>query len=202
MVPNAKMSQSESGAKAGVLSSGAAYHAASACIGGAGAACGHLAVDIAATLAGGGAGNATKLGKLSEAAKLGELSETARLAKISEAAKVNKLAEASKAGELADAGLAAKLGPALPEKYWKDRKAPTQVQPGTRTVTDIKPSSRGKGDMYERITHYDEYGRSIGQTHTTDHGQPDIHPNPHHHTRNPVSGEQSGPLPGPHPAKD
>lgn len=110
-----------------------------------------------------------------------------------------------------EAGIASLLGgrlakcfkfkrkPNLPDEYWKNRKAPTQVDPGTRRVTDMKPSSRKQGETYERTTHYDEFGRSKGQTHRTDHGQPDIHPNPHHHTRNPKTGQESGPLPGTHP---
>jgi filamentous hemagglutinin len=94
--------------------------------------------------------------------------------------------------------LATDARPALPEKYWID-KAPTQVQPGTRRVTDQKPSGRSQNEVYERTTHYDEYGRQVGQTHKTAHGDPSIHPNPHHHTRNPKTGEVSGPLPGVHP---
>jgi hypothetical protein len=76
-------------------------------------------------------------------------------------------------------------GPALDEKYWSERKAPTQVEPGTKQITEMKPSSRKKGEVYERSTFYDEYGRSEGQSHPTDHGEPDIHPNPHHHLRDP-----------------
>jgi hypothetical protein len=86
-------------------------------------------------------------------------------------------------------------GPALPDSYWKDKKAPTQVTPGTRTIVDDKPSSRTPG-TYKRTTSYDEYGRQTGQTHETDHGEPEVHPSPHHHTRDPATGETSGPLPG------
>lgn len=81
----------------------------------------------------------------------------------------------------------AETGPALPE---------TQVQPGTRRVTNPKPSGRAQGEVYERTTHSDEYGRQIGQTHKTTHGEPAIHPNPHHHIRHPKTGEVSDPFPG------
>ncbi|WP_426733429.1 RHS repeat-associated core domain-containing protein [Myxococcus faecalis] len=90
-------------------------------------------------------------------------------------------------------------GPALPESYWTNKKAPTQVQPGTRRLTDQKPSGRAQDEVYERTTHYDTYGRQVGQTHKTGHGEPAVHPNPHHHTRHPRTGEVSAPLPGVHP---
>lgn len=91
-------------------------------------------------------------------------------------------------------------GPLLPESYWKNKEAPIQVTPGTTRAVDIKPSSRKKDEFYERTTHYDEYGRSKGQTHMTDHGQPDVHPNPHHHVRD-VERNQNvkGARPGVHP---
>jgi len=81
----------------------------------------------------------------------------------------------------------------LPDSYWINRKAPTQVTPGTRTVNVDKPSS--SGGTYHSTTHYDEYGRQIGQTHRTNHGYSDpsssqFHPNPHHHRRNPITGEK------------
>mgnify|MGYP006914514582 CR=1 FL=1 len=80
-------------------------------------------------------------------------------------------------------------GPALPDKYWIEKKAPTQVTPGTRTTNDpAKPSSAG--GAYSSTTHYDEFGRQIGQTHNTDHGRPDNHPTPHHHRRDPRNGER------------
>ena len=94
--------------------------------------------------------------------------------------------------------LAAKK-PALPDSYWINKKAPTQVDPGTRRITDMKPSGRSQGEVYERTSHYDQFGRQTGQTHKTAHGEPAVHPNPHHHTRNPVTGEVSDPLPGVHP---
>jgi hypothetical protein len=81
----------------------------------------------------------------------------------------------------------------LPDSYWIDRQAPTQVTPGTRTVNVEKPSS--SGGTYHSTTHYDEFGRQIGQTHRTHHGysnpdSPQFHPNPHHHRRNPITGEK------------
>lgn len=91
-------------------------------------------------------------------------------------------------------------GPLLPESYWKNKEAPIQVTPGTTRVVDIKPSSRKKDEFYERTTHYDEYGRSKGQTHMTDHGQPDVHPNPHHHVRDLERNQNvKGARPGVHP---
>ena len=88
---------------------------------------------------------------------------------------------------------AAPSNTALPESYWINKKAPTQIAPGTRTVTIEKPSS--KGGTYSSTTHYDEYGRQVGQTHRTHHGYSDptsaqFHPNPHHHRRDPITGEQ------------
>ncbi len=88
----------------------------------------------------------------------------------------------------------------LPDSYWKDKEAPVQVTPGTKRVVDLKPSSRKKDEVYERTTHYDEYGRSKGQTHMTDHGQPDVHPNPHHHVRDLEKNQNvRGARPGVHP---
>lgn len=66
-----------------------------------------------------------------------------------------------------------KLAPkktALPDSYWINKKAPTQVTPGTRTVNNpAKPSS--SGGTYHSTTHYDQFGRQIGQTHRTSHGR-------------------------------
>ena len=89
-------------------------------------------------------------------------------------------------GGTARAGETAK--PSLPDSYWINKKAPTQVTPGTRTVNIDKPSS--SGGTYHSTTHYDAYGRQIGQTHRTSHGRPHDHPNPHHHRRDPVTGEK------------
>ena len=90
--------------------------------------------------------------------------------------------------------------PSLPDEYWKNKQAPTQTTPGTKETVDMKPSSRSQGETYKRTTYYDEYGRSTGQTHETSHGEPDVHPNPHHHLRDPKTGQQSGPIPGVHPS--
>lgn len=84
--------------------------------------------------------------------------------------------------------------------YWQQKEAPTQVEPGTKQITDMKPSSRSKGEVYERTTYYDDFGRSLGQTHYTSHGEPDVHPNPHYHLRDPITGQTFGPFPGIHPA--
>lgn len=82
----------------------------------------------------------------------------------------------------------ASKGPALPDSYWIEKKAPLQVTPGTRTVNIDKPGS--SGGTYHSTTHYDEYGRQIGQTHRTSHGRPTDHPDPHHHRRDPATGEK------------
>ena len=75
------------------------------------------------------------------------------------------------------------------EKYWQ-KKMPTQVLPGIHRLVDEKRSRRSRGEVYKRVGHYDEYGRMIGQTHYTSHGEPAMHPNPHHHRRNPISRQQ------------
>jgi len=81
----------------------------------------------------------------------------------------------------------------LPDSYWINRDAQTQVTPGTRTVNIDKPSR--SGGTYHSTTHYDDFGRQIGQTHRTHHGygnpsSSQFHPNPHHHRRDPVTGER------------
>lgn len=73
------------------------------------------------------------------------------------------------------------------DEYWKAKHAPTQVTPGITKITEVKPSSRAN-ESYRRVSHYDEYGRLIAQTHYTSHGEPDIHPNPHHHRYDPATG--------------
>lgn len=82
-----------------------------------------------------------------------------------------------------------KATPALPDSYWIKRRAPLQISPGKRVINDYaKPSS--KGGTYHSTSHYDEFGRSIGQTHRTNHGRPNDHPNLHHHRRDPITGEK------------
>jgi len=83
--------------------------------------------------------------------------------------------------------------PALPDEYWIKKKPLEQVTPGTRVTNDLDKAS-SSGGTYHRTTHYDEFGREIGQTHRSNHGYSDksdtqYHPNPHHHRRNPISGE-------------
>lgn len=79
-------------------------------------------------------------------------------------------------------------GTALPDSYWIEKRAPEQVTPGTRTVNIDKPSS--SGGSYHSTTHYDAAGRQVGQTHRTSHGRPHDHPSPHHHRRDPRTGER------------
>lgn len=45
----------------------------------------------------------------------------------------------------------------------------------------MKPSSSGNNSMYFHTSHYNAFGRQIGQTHRSDHGRPQNHSNPHHH---------------------
>ncbi|MEW8660623.1 MAG: RHS repeat-associated core domain-containing protein [Candidatus Thiodiazotropha endolucinida] len=79
--------------------------------------------------------------------------------------------------------------PVVPDEYWINKRSPNQVTPGTRTTNDYaKPSSAG--GTYHSTTHYDQFGRRTGQTHRTTHGRPDSHPNPHHHRRDPITGER------------
>jgi hypothetical protein len=81
-------------------------------------------------------------------------------------------------------------------KYWGERyhghdqgtRFRDQAAPGTRSITDQKLSSE-TGELYPRETIFDEYGRRIGNNDFTNHGGAD-HPNPHHHTRNPLTGER------------
>jgi RHS repeat-associated protein len=80
--------------------------------------------------------------------------------------------------------------PLLPDDYWINRQAPLQVTPGTRTQTISKPSSAAGNPLYRSTTHYDQFGRQIGQTHYSTHGRPSCHANPHHHRRNPATGQR------------
>ena len=75
------------------------------------------------------------------------------------------------------------------DDYWRTYRTPGQVTPGTREIVIYnKPSSKG-GD-YTHVTHYDEYGRQVAQTHFSHHGYSNptkegYHPNPHHHRSDP-----------------
>lgn len=88
--------------------------------------------------------------------------------------------------------LAGSLGitkPLLPDNYWIFKQSPTQVTPGVRVVNDYeKPSSAG--GTYHQTTHYDEFGRLIGRTDRTSHGDAATHPNPHHHRIDPRNGKR------------
>ena len=80
-------------------------------------------------------------------------------------------------------------GPLLPDDYWKKKKAPFQREPGSGDITSQKPSSKSD-EVYTKTEHYDEYGRLEGITDYTSHNDPLAHPwNPHHHPRNPATGE-------------
>jgi hypothetical protein len=72
-----------------------------------------------------------------------------------------------------------------------------QAPPGTRSIVDQK-LSRETGEVYRRETIYDQYGRRIGNNDYTNHGRPD-HANPHHHTRDPITGRRGDDTPGLHP---
>lgn len=97
------------------------------------------------------------------------------------------------------------------QKYWEqdysnsdgqNTRQRDQVPPGTDSITDQKKSS-SSDEVYERETVYDEYGRRVGNTDYTDHGRPDVHDNPHHHSNPPIgpgNQGQHGPAePGVHP---
>lgn len=81
--------------------------------------------------------------------------------------------------------------PELPQKYWFNHgKKVFQTTPGVRMVQDYNKAST-TDVPYHRTKHFDMFGREIGQTHRSHHGQPDpnskgYHPNPHHHRRDPV----------------
>ncbi|WP_068498379.1 hypothetical protein [Paenibacillus kribbensis] len=73
--------------------------------------------------------------------------------------------------------------------------------PGTRSITDQKINGK-TGELYDRETIYDQYGRRIGNNDYTDHGRPDVptHTNPHHHANPWYNPNQHGPgTPGLHP---
>ncbi|MCO6459130.1 MAG: hypothetical protein J5I93_27795, partial [Pirellulaceae bacterium] len=99
------------------------------------------------------------------------------------------------------------------EKYWKQRHVDIRdgagipintrqreyTTPGTRSIVDQKISSE-TGQVYPRETIYDDFGRRIGTNDLTDHGRPNVHPNPHHHPNTPFDPKQHGPVtPGLHP---
>jgi hypothetical protein len=73
-----------------------------------------------------------------------------------------------------------------------------QTAPGTRQITDKKLSENG--ELYDRQTIYDRYGRRIGNNDYTDHGRPKQHTNPHHHKNPPTQPDKHGkPMDGLHP---
>jgi len=75
----------------------------------------------------------------------------------------------------------------LPDSYWindygrSNNQRDQYATPGVRTVNTMKPSSSTGNPLYLHTSHYDAFGRQIGQTHRTDHGRPRDHANPHHH---------------------
>jgi hypothetical protein len=77
---------------------------------------------------------------------------------------------------------------ALPDSYWTDKRLPKQVTPGTRRIDIGKPSGRSTGEVYEKTGHYDKHGRLVAITDRTAHGEPALHPNPHHHRFDPITG--------------
>jgi hypothetical protein len=99
-----------------------------------------------------------------------------------------RVATVEAGAEDAAATAAARKGTALPESYWIDKELPRQVTPGTKRIDLSKPSGRNLGEVYEKTGHYDEYGRQAGITDRTSHGEPNMHPNPHHHRFDPATG--------------
>jgi hypothetical protein len=66
------------------------------------------------------------------------------------------------------------------QKYWNDAKL-KQYTPGIRELHRTQVSKDGRY-TYDTVSHFDEYGRLIGETHFSTHpSTPLIHPNPHHH---------------------
>jgi len=78
--------------------------------------------------------------------------------------------------------------PALPDSYWLNKQLAKQVTPGTRRIDIRKPSGRSAGEIYDKTGHYDEHGRLVAITDRTAHGQPVLHPKPHHHRFDPKTG--------------
>ena len=75
-----------------------------------------------------------------------------------------------------------------------------QVNPGTRSIVDVKYGKNG--EMYYRETIFDKFGRRIGNNDFTDHGTPEIpsHTNPHYHPNSPLDPQAHGDgIPGLHP---
>ena len=68
------------------------------------------------------------------------------------------------------------------QEYWNTGgDTAAQVSPGIRVShTETVPSSRA-GEVYERTTFYDEFGRRRKVTDYTDHSMSDGHTNPHDH---------------------
>ena len=87
------------------------------------------------------------------------------------------------------------------ERYWQqghdaipgNTRQRIQVSPDLKSVIDQKLSKDGTY-MYERETVFDDFGRRAGNSDYTDHGRPDIHPNPHHHPNDPLNPSQHGPV--------
>ena len=74
--------------------------------------------------------------------------------------------------------------------------------PGTGSIIDQKINGK-TGELYERETIFDQFGRRIGNNDYTDHGRPDVltHTNPHHHANPWYNPTQHGPgTPGLHPS--
>jgi len=86
------------------------------------------------------------------------------------------------------------LGSSPENPHPTDYRSPERVETGTRRV-EVWKVSEGSGLPYRHVSHYDDQGRLVGQTHYTDHGRRD-HTNPHHHQRNPVTGERLRADPG------
>lgn len=79
-----------------------------------------------------------------------------------------------------------------------DYRSPLSVTPGTTRV-EVTKISENTGLPYQHVAHYDDQGRLIGQTHYTDHGRPQQHTVPHHHRRDPETGERLKSPPGSEP---
>ena len=108
----------------------------------------------------------------------------------------------STAASVGAAAAGAVRGGGLPDEAWH-RNAPRQVTPGVRQMEQFKYNPK-TGQLERSSVHYDQYGRQIERTDYTDHGYPENHENPHHHSTEygrgyGPKGKESGPKPGPCP---
>ncbi|GAA4263239.1 hypothetical protein GCM10022255_105990 [Dactylosporangium darangshiense] len=74
----------------------------------------------------------------------------------------------------------------LRELYDKGGKAIPDVE--GRAHTQLGRNNVGKPSEYNAAHEFDENGRLVRQSHWSDHSDPRLHPNPHQHVYDPVTG--------------